>query len=79
MNKLTFIKSKKVVFGFIGIIFAVLIFTFVFSSKTVNKPCDWCKGSPSVEYSLKSGDISYVCKDCSKKCAWCDKKADKHY
>ncbi len=79
MDKLAFIKNKKIVIGLVGAVFIVLIFIFAFSSKTVDSPCDWCKSRPSVEYSLKNGGVSYVCKDCSKKCAWCDKKATKHY
>lgn len=32
-----------------------------------------------MEYKTSDGSKAYVCKDCSKECAWCGKKATKHY
>ena len=29
--------------------------------------------------SVSDGSYSYVCKECRKKCAWCGKKATRHY
>lgn len=43
----------------------------------VDKPCDWCGKSPSIAYQVSDGSDSYVCKECSKKCALCGKKATK--
>ena len=28
---------------------------------------------------MSDGSYSYVCKDCSKECAWCGERATKHY
>lgn len=47
-------------------------------SATVDKPCDWCSKSPSVEYENSDGDKSYVCKECSSVCMICgEKKAER--
>lgn len=47
-------------------------------STTVDKPCDWCEKSPSVEYTNSDGEPSYVCKKCSSVCMICgDKKPTK--
>lgn len=32
-----------------------------------------------MEYKTSDGSKAYVCKDCSKECALCGKKATKHY
>ncbi len=64
------------------IIVGTLIVTGVIAlagcSKTVDEPCDWCGGSPSIEYDTSVG-VAYVCEECSSNCFFCDKKATTHY
>ncbi len=72
--------SKKTVFiSVIVLLVLFLVGLLIFSPNTVDESCDWCGNSPSIEYELKSGKKSYVCKDCSKVCVWCGEKADRHY
>ena len=75
-----FKNNKKTIIVCIAVaVLLVLIGVLIFSPNTVDEECDWCGRSPSVEYELKAGGKSYVCKDCSEVCAWCDEKATRHY
>ena len=68
---------KKVIAGIAVFVFVIFIITRF--TTTVDEPCDWCHNSPSVAYKMSDGSYSYVCKDCSKKCALCGDKATHHY
>ena len=43
-----------------------------------NEPCDYCNATPTKGYKT-SQRISYVCADCSSRCAACDKKPTRKY
>lgn len=45
-----------------------------------SKPCESCGKTPTKAYTNNySGEKEYYCSDCSSDCAFCSKKATKHY
>ncbi len=45
-----------------------------------NEPCDSCGHTPSKGYKNEStGKTEYYCQACSSDCAFCSKKATRHY
>lgn len=70
--------SKKVVLSALVVAVVVIAGGIFLFHPTVNEPCDWCGDRPSVAYKTSQGR-AYVCRDCSKDCAFCNKRATKHY
>lgn len=70
-------KSEKYMSVFA---FSCFMITVIASGcgSVADEPCDWFGKSPSVAYKISDVSKSYVCKDCSKNCAICGKKATKH-
>ncbi len=65
-------KHFKMLFGITAVLVVIVVMALV--PHTVDEPCDWCNHRPSMAFKTSDGSMAYVCKDCSKECAWCNKK-----
>lgn len=45
-----------------------------------SNPCSYCRNTPTKAYKNDyTGEKDYFCSECSSNCAFCSKKATKHY